>query len=124
MAKNKWTEQEIEEAKDYLRKLLPEHSKVYCSLRSVNRSGMSRVITFYSVSDVTHVDNDGVKTTVYEPIRLNWYMAKVLGLSLKDTDQGNGLVVPGCGMDMGGGTIYNLAYRLYGDGYKLEYTWI
>jgi hypothetical protein len=76
------------------------------------------------VSDVTHVDNDGVKTTVYEPIRLNWYMAQVLGLSLRDTDQGNGLVVGGCGMDMGVHVIYNLAYKLYGDGYKLKSEWL
>jgi hypothetical protein len=37
---------------------------------------------------------------------------------------GNGLVVGGCGMDMGFHAVYTLSRILYNDGYALKQRWL
>lgn len=108
------------EAVKELRKLLPKGSTVYCVLRHVSSSGMSRRIDFYKINrkrgDMSF---------------LSGYIAKVLGYRRHGDD---GLVIGGCGMDMGFHVVNSLSYALHGmkandgskhrPGYTLNCRWI
>ena len=83
---------------------------LYTVLRHVSRSGMSRSIDVYSISE------NG------EKYRLSYY-AKVI-LDLKFDTAHDGLKMIGCGMDMGFALVYNLAYAVYGDGYAIAQEWL
>jgi hypothetical protein len=108
-----------EQAKARLLGLLEKGDTVYCVLRSVSKSGMSRRIDFYVIKE-------------NRPI---WITGSMATLSGRDsTGCGKGMRVDGCGMDMGFHEVYNLASRLwpYGDrnpegrdgGYFLKSEWI
>ncbi len=91
-----------------LRKLCPEGTTVYCIVRSVAKSGMSRNIDCY---------------VVYSG-ELRWissYMASAMGLRWGKS--GPGLRVTGGGMDMCFALVYKLAQYLYGadNGRKLNH---
>jgi hypothetical protein len=109
---------EAEAARSRLRELLPPGSTVYCVLRHVSRSGMSRAISFYAIVDG-------------EPRWLSGYIARALiyeedGKPLypmsKRHESSN--VVGGCGMDMGFAVVYDLSYALHGDGYAIKHSWM
>jgi hypothetical protein len=91
-----------------LREILEEGDTVWCVLRGVSASGMSRRIDFYSL-----------KTG--RPFWLSGYMSTALGLRRA---KGQGLIVQGCGMDMGFHCVHNLAMRLFGSGYALKCEWV
>ena len=98
----KYTKQEIEQAREYLHGYIKPGDKVYTILRQVSRSGMSRHISVLVKSDegmheVTHL------------------VAKVLG-ERRNNDDG-GLVVSGCGMDMGFEVVYRLGFALWPTGF-------
>lgn len=59
-------------------------NKIYATVKTVSRSGMSRTICFYYVSKDGYIYN------------LNYKISKILGYKLTD----NGVRVGGCGMDM------------------------
>lgn len=88
---------------------------IYCNLKHVASSGMSRDIQFFTITD-------------NEPNFLTWSVAVVQNLSTKH----EGVHVPGCGMDMGFSVVYNLSRKLFGPGdvngrdpgYALNYRWI
>lgn len=89
-----------EQAKDSLREILNHGDRVYCVLRSVSRSGMSRTIDFYAIKD-------------NQPIWLSGHMAAAMGWTrAKD----RGIIIGGCGMDMGFHAVYCLARTLWPDG--------
>lgn len=92
---------EREEARDRLREMLNPGDTVYTVLRHVSRSGMSREITM-------HVIEDG------EPWWISGYAARAAGNRLGPRD---GVVVSGCGMDMGFALVYELSRALYPDGF-------
>ena len=124
------------ESENRLREIINPKDKIYCILRSVSKSGMSRRIDFYKfVAEGDKIDK----------IFLTSSIADYLGYSytVDDWRQGKGLRVGGCGMDMGFSVVYNLGYRLFkgGDGvtvtgrngdtnpetdggYLLNYEWI
>lgn len=115
-------ERERAEAIEALRKLLPKGSTVYSVLRHVSRSGMLRRIDFFSV-DRERGDHN----------YLSGYIGKALGY--KFAQRGDGLVVGGCGMDMGFHVVHNLSYALHGmnnhdgegserSGYTLSHRWL
>jgi hypothetical protein len=83
---------------------------LYTVLRHVSKSGMSRSIDVYSISETG------------EKYRLS-YLAKVI-LDLKFDTNHDGLKMGGCGMDMGFALVYNLAYAVYGDGYAIAQEWL
>jgi len=83
---------------------------LYTVLRHVSRSGMSRSIDLYSIS------NTG------ERYRLSYYAKVILDLSF-DT-KNDGVKMSGCGMDMGFALVYNLASAVYGDGYAIAQEWM
>lgn len=102
-----------EEAKTRLKEWFPQGSTVYTILRHRAKSGMSRRISLVSLSA-----DDGKVIT-----RFPDYAASVaLGYSYNPEKQG--LVVRGCGMDMGFSVAYDLACELYGDGKALRHEWL
>ncbi len=95
MSKSKPTKDEVKEATARLKEWLKPGDTVNCILRSVSRSGMSRVISFYKGDSVM----------------LDYNISAVCGYSMA---KGDGLSVGGCGMDMGFSVVYNLSATLYG----------
>lgn len=85
-----------------LRKLLKPGSRVYCVLRHVSRSGMTRLIDFYTIRKG-------------EMRYLTGYIGEALGYARSKTD--DGLIVRGCGMDMGFHVVYSLGRMLFPKGF-------
>jgi hypothetical protein len=119
MKLEKLTPDEMESLKIKLRKQLPRGSRIYLILRSVSRSGTSRVISPYRFITT------GKKNEV-SPDPLECDVAQVLGYRLSDHPEG--IKVAGCGMDMGFALVYALSQALYGaenrGGYALTHCWL
>ena len=98
----------LQQSADELRALLPEGSRVYCVLRHVSNSGMTRNIDFYAIKGD-------------RPIWLSSQIAFLCGYRTAKT---RGLIVRGCGMDMGFSVVCNLAYALYKSESALKHDWI
>lgn len=81
-----------------LREMLKAGDVVYTTLRHVSRSGMQRVI------DV-HIIKDGA------PVWIGGRAARALGMRYDDRRQG--VVIGGCGSDMGFEIVYNLSWALW-----------
>ena len=98
------TTTERKEAREHaftmLRRMLSPGSRVYYTVRTVARSGMSRTIDFYTVHD---------GAIVY----LSGYIANALGM--RRNDQG-AIVRTGCGTDLGFDTVYALGHALWPNG--------
>lgn len=93
-----------------LRGILKPGDTVHTVLRHVSSSGMSRRIDLYKV------EHDGPRYGT--DLRfLTGYAAAVLGYRWDDRNGKHGLVVGGCGMDMGFHVVYSLARVLFPDGY-------
>jgi hypothetical protein len=90
------------EAISYLRKILKPGTTVYTVLRHVSASGMSRRIDLYAIRN-------------NKPVCLTGYVSHILGL--KRHHREDGLVVGGCGMDMGFHVVYSLSYSLFPKGF-------
>ena len=104
-------QQAINSLKNIFDSMPQEKRVIYCVLRSVSASGMSRVIDFYTVI------ND-------RPSYLSGLIRKALGYRMAKR---GGLVVGGCGMDMGFHVVYTVASVLYGGnrgGYEIKSEWI
>jgi hypothetical protein len=90
-----------DEATKVLRDDLKPGDTINCILRHVSKSGMSRSISlFKGDSDIT-------------------YFA-ALAMGEKIDQKNGGIVVSGCGMDMGFHIVYTLSYLLFPDGFGLE----
>ena len=98
----KVTDQERDEARDTLRKLLPPGSTVYTVIRHVSASGMSRCIDLYVIQD-------------NRPRWLSGYACKAAGFTWDDKRES--IRVGGCGMDMAWHLVYELASAIYSEGY-------
>lgn len=98
-------EAEREDAKTRLLAMLKPGDRVYTVLRHVSASGMSRRISLV----IPTTDHEG-KPAVTSIDRL---AARLL--SYRQHDRG-GLVVGGCGMDMGFHVVYALGSALWPDG--------
>lgn len=105
---------EKEETKEKLRKWFPRGSTVYTVLRRVSKSGMSRKIA------VLCLIVEGDKIIDLHP---NYAVGKVLGWRVEQKGD-DGIIVSGCGMDMGFHLAYSLSQVLYGDGYALKHRWL
>lgn len=93
---------EREQIKADLREFIRPGSTIHHVLRHVSRSGMSRRISFYVVRD------GDMQCIDYQ----------IIALGLGDAPHGNdsGVVVGGCGMDMGFSVVHNLGYSLWPNG--------
>jgi len=99
----KYDKEQIDNATQNLTSWLKPGSTVYTSVKRVARSGMSRHISLYIVRN----------GEIYD---ITYYVG-VLTDRQRNSDTG-GLVVGGCGMDMGFHTVYGLSRRLFADGFK------
>lgn len=114
-------QQQAEEARQSLLKFCPPGARVYCVLRHVSKSGMSRVIQLV-VNDAT----DG------HLVQIGHWAARLLDWRF-DCDK-NGVKVTGAGMDMGFHLVYTLSSALYGydaegkycqeGAYSLKHEWL
>jgi hypothetical protein len=96
---------ERDEAIGKLRKICKPGTRIYTVVRHVAKSGMSRHISLL-VADCTDKDR---------PINdITWYVGRALGYRRHDRD--GGLIVGGCGMDMGFHLVHSLSYALHGMG--------
>lgn len=93
--------EERQKAIDQLREWLKPGDTVYTILRNVSRSGMSREI------GIVLIDKEG------RTLHPNYSVAKALGERQGKRD---GVIVGGCGMDMGFHLVYNLGATLFGFG--------
>ena len=116
----KHAEEEINQYKEELKRFIKlGGNKVYCVLRGVSRSGMTRYIDFYTFVPNTKEEikrGYGKIAKFY----LTYKMGVVLDYPIR-TGNGlsdYGLKVEGCGTDMGFELVYNLGRVLYpkGDG--------
>lgn len=92
------------EATVRIREWVKPGDTLYTQLKSVSRSGMSRVI------QVVKIDcSKGEPSLSY----LGWNVAKALGWGYDDRKEG--VKVGGCGMDMGFHLVYSLSHTLFGE---------
>lgn len=102
--KTKQAEADAVQAREQLREAfgLKPGATVYCILRKRSASGMRRHISLLTVRDGRIAD-------------VSFFAARALRLKA-DRDSG-GIVVSGCGMDMGFHLVYELGRALYPEGY-------
>lgn len=91
------------QALEKLRELLPAGTTVYTILRKVSSSGMSRNISAIFIEDG-------------EPRDITYLLIQS-GLFKRARNNAEGVVVGGCGMDMGFHLVYSLSRSLYPDGH-------
>lgn len=103
LSKSEREERKAEAIKE-LRALLPAGSTVHLVLKNVSRSGMSRTIACYALTPGA----DGNNLT-----NVSWFVANACDLRFKDGYSG-GVMITGCGMDMGLALVSALSYELYG----------
>jgi len=92
------------ESLETIRAMLPAGTDVYCIVRHVSASGMSRQISF-------HVVEAG------QILNITYHVGNVLGYKMA-TDRA-ALKVGGAGMDMCFAVVYGLGRALFPDGYTL-----
>jgi hypothetical protein len=109
----KLTDKQLADAKFFF----PEGSTVYCILRSRSRSGMSREIGLVIFKDGAEFGQ--LDRVVYHP---NHLASELSGERVNKA--GEGLVVRGCGMDMGFHLVSNLAIVIYGRSDALRHVWL
>jgi hypothetical protein len=106
------TKSQQSERNEYIAKLratLKPGDTLHTVLRSVSRSGMSRVIDVYYLS----VEDGKVR-----PQWLSYWIAKACGFTFQDqSGRPEGIKVGGCGMDMGYHIVYTLARVLWPEGF-------
>lgn len=101
----KVTEKEQADAMEQLKVLFPEKSTVTTLVRHVSQSGTSRSISVLAIQDGAIEDVSYLVRRVVE----------------RDLDRRHGGVkVSGAGMDMTFALVYDLAHKLYGNGYALN----
>lgn len=96
---------ERDDAIQRLRGFLKPGDTVFCTLRKVSSSGMTRSIDFHKIE----CDSNGQPVVFW----LSGLMSKALGMRLNKDD---GLRVSSCGMDMGFHVVYNLGATLWPEG--------
>jgi len=82
----------------------PKGTTIYTILRQVSRSGMTRHIGLVVIGPTPDV--------IFHP---NYSASKLL--EMRQDKRDDGLIVGGCGMDMGFHVVYELASAVWGDGY-------
>jgi hypothetical protein len=130
---------EQEDACAELRKLIKPGSTVYTVLRSRSSSGMSRVIdlmiavreyeTVYPLKSAETASYVGERDYAAKPTKrfkglgirsIGWTAAKATGNRF-DSDK-SGIVMGGCGMDMGFALVYELGANLWPKGTRKPHS--
>ena len=102
----KFSKQEQAEARGYLLELIKPGDTVYVRCSHVARSGASRVLELYLA-----LTDDNGKPYIR---RISWLTCKAAGFSWSKAHEG--LLISGCGMDMGFHAVYCLGQALWPDG--------
>jgi hypothetical protein len=90
-----------EESRNELLEILKPGDTVFCILRHVSRSGMQREISLFT---------EGMRDITYHA-----------SIVLQDRiGKRDGIVVGGCGMDMGFALVYNLSRCLFPNGFGIK----
>lgn len=97
----KYSTEQIESSRERLTSLLKVGQVIYTNLKHRARSGMMRHISLHVVEDGQIVD-------------ITWAAARVMGYRI--SDKTGGIVVGGCGMDMGFHLVYSLGRRMFPNG--------
>ena len=82
---------------------------IYTVLAHVSSSRMLRVVRLIWIKD-------------NKPFDISFRAAQALELPYDERHEG--VRVSGCGMDMGFAVVYDLAMKLFGDGYALNHCWL
>jgi hypothetical protein len=109
MARTKASEAERQKAIEQLREWLKPGDTVYTILRNVSKSGMSR-----EIGVVLMVPDERRGLVDLHP---NYLVAKAGDFRLGKRD---GIIMGGCGMDMGFALVYSLSRTLFPDGFGIE----
>lgn len=106
--------QSVADAIDRLRIWIKPGDTVHTQLKSVSRSGMSRVIQVIKIQcpDKYKIDEG---QTEPEILYLGYNVAEAIGM--KYDREREGVKVGGCGMDMGFAIVYDLSRALFKDGF-------
>ena len=107
------TKQDQAEALETLRGIFKPGDTLYCIVRSVSRSGMSRRIDYYAKDesgDLRWVTPHLVRIGVSDQSHASWRKGR-------DYD---GARIDGCGMDMCFESAYRLGRKLWPEGFKVE----
>ena len=99
MTTRRYTKEETAEAVTRLRAELTPGRTVYTKITHVSRSGMSRSIECYLAQGRDNLTD------------ITWQVARAMNARL-DNNHG-GIIMQGCGMDMGFALVYNLSRTLY-----------
>lgn len=99
---------DAEQARVMLRALFPPGATVQTILRHVSASGMSRRIAVLAIS----LDS---RNGLPRAVDVSHLVARACDRKLHDK---GGVIVGGCGMDMGFALVYDLSHELYGKGYE------
>jgi hypothetical protein len=99
LTKKEGKRRQKEQALETLRGMIKPSDRIYCTVRHVARSGMSRAIDFYIIQGDRMAELTGLIA-----LALDYRMAK------------RGLTVTGCGMDMGFAVVYSLGHALWPNG--------
>lgn len=117
----KINKEERDDAIKSLKKLLGRNKTIYTIVRHVSQSGMQRRISCF-----VPVKNKRLDVTVHEIVCIDWYIEK-LGHYKRHTSK-EGLIVNGCGMDMGFAVVYDVSSTLYKGkeraGYEITQRWL
>lgn len=111
------TKADIEEARATLLRYLSPGSTVFTITRSVSRSGMRRVI-----SPVVFAAGEDPSRPIHATP--SHAVAVLTGMAMHDKGGQYGVVVNGCGMDMGFHLVHTLSYALFGRGDALKQEWL
>lgn len=95
----------------FLRSILKPGDTIYTSLAHVSRSGMSRKIKAFVMTD-----NGYGKT---EPTNVSWHVARVFGDRPQDHYGARVVKMDGCGTDMGFELVYTLGRYLFPEGFAV-----
>ena len=112
ISKAEYKERSKQNAIKDLERLIGRNKKVYTTVTHVSSSGMTRHIKSSIVvkGDIVNID---------------WYITRILDWPMA---KNGGIVVGGCGMDMGFHLIYTLSSVIYGrknrGGYELAQQWL
>lgn len=97
---------EKQEALSELHELIKPGDIVYTILRHVSSSGMTRHISLILIGEDK------------KPLMIDYLIVKALGYKRVPMNRGEGVIVTGCGMDMGFSVVYNLSSVLYPKGFE------
>jgi hypothetical protein len=114
MATKMYTDDEVRQAAEMLRKVFPKGSTITTMTRWVNRGGDSHRLTVFAVID----DVGGT----HEAVSVSWAVARVIGRRYHPGD--NSVICGGGGVHHGHGIARDLGRALYGDVEAFRYATI